>query len=79
MPVIGKIKNIVLRMFFDDHAPPHFHADNTKENGLFSIKTLAMFKGNLSVKDQNEVQNWAQGKQDKLLEMWETQKITKID
>ena len=66
-------------MFFDDHAPPHFHADNSNENGLFNIKTLEMFKGNLPSKDQKQVQNWAQDKQDKMLEMWETQKITKID
>lgn len=34
MPVIGKIKGIILRMFFADHVPPHFHAtNNEREEG----------------------------------------------
>lgn len=52
MPVIGRIKGIILRMFFGDH-PPHFHATNNEKNGLFKIDDLEMFKGDLSSQDQN--------------------------
>lgn len=62
-----------------DHPPPYFHATNNEKTGLFNIEDLEMFKGNLSNKDQKEVKNWAFDKQEKLLDMWETQKIEKID
>jgi len=54
MPVLTRIKGIVIRMFYIDHPPPHFHATNSDKTGLFSIEDLEMFKGNLSSKDQKQ-------------------------
>lgn len=79
MPVIGKIKGIILRMFFGDHPPPHFHASNNEREGLFGINDLEMFKGDLGSKDQKEVKKWAKSRQSKLKDMWDTQDIQSID
>ena len=80
MPIIGRIKGIILRMFFSDHAPPHFHATNNNEDeGLFKIKDLEMFKGDLKSKDQREVKKWAKPRQNKLKDMWDSQDIHNLD
>lgn len=79
MPIIGKIKGIILRMFFADHAPPHFHATNNEREGLFGIDDLEMFKGDLKTKDQKDVKEWAEPRKTKLKEMWDSQDIQNLD
>lgn len=79
MPIIGRIKGIILRMFFGDHPPPHFHATNNEKNGLFRIDDSEMFKGDLSTKDQKEVKKWAKPRKSKLKDMWDSQDIHEID
>jgi len=79
MPTLAKINGIVIRMFYKDHPPPHFHATNSDKTGLFNINSLKMFKGNLSNIDQKDVVKWASNKQVELLKMWDTQKIIKIN
>lgn len=79
MPIIGKIKGIILRMFFGDHTPPHFHASNNEYEGLFKIDDFEIFKGDLSTKDQKEVKKWAKSRQSKLKDMWDSQDIQNID
>ena len=78
MPVIARINGVVIRMFFGDHPPPHFHATHSEKTGLFNIAKLEMIEGDLSTKDQKAVKYWAKDKQDKLKRMWELQKINKI-
>ena len=41
MPTISAFFGILIRMFYDDHAPPHFHAEYSGERGSFD------FEGNL--------------------------------
>ncbi len=79
MPVLTKIKGIIIRMFFKDHSPPHVHAVNNDKNGLFNIETTKMFKGNLTIKDQKEVEAWILQHKIFSLDMWNTQKIKKLD
>ncbi len=41
MPAISIFFGIVIRMFYNDHDPPHFHAEYQGERGSFD------FRGNL--------------------------------
>ena len=34
MPIISTFFGIIIRMFFDDHAPPHFHAEYQGQDAL---------------------------------------------
>ena len=79
MPVLTRLRNFIIRMFYKDHPPPHFHVTNNDRNGLFDLDNLEMFKGNLSQKEQKEIKNWAKDKQENLKEMWKTQKIKKLN
>ncbi|MEM9886894.1 MAG: DUF4160 domain-containing protein [Bacteroidota bacterium] len=75
----GKINVILLRMYYEDHAPPHFHAINNETAGLFTINSGEIWRGNMNSKDQKIIRKWAQDRKNVLQETWDTQDIYKID
>ena len=42
MPVIARFYGIVIKMYFNDHLSPHFHAIYNEYNGLFHLNSLEM-------------------------------------
>jgi hypothetical protein len=47
MPELSRFYGIVVRMYFDDHLPPHFHAHYGEHSALINIQTMAVFAGQL--------------------------------
>jgi len=47
MPELCRFYGIIIRMYFDDHAPPHFHAFYGEYQALMNIETLAVLRGHL--------------------------------
>jgi hypothetical protein len=47
MPTISSFYGILIRMFFNDHAPPHFHAEYGEYKATIDIKTLSILSGTL--------------------------------
>ena len=43
MPEISRFYGIVIKMFFDDHNPPHFHALYGEYEVLININSFAVF------------------------------------
>ena len=39
VPEISRFLGIIIKMFYNDHAPPHFHAQYQNYKATFSIKT----------------------------------------
>lgn len=48
MPEISRFYGIVIKMYFDDHHPPHFHAEYGESELVMNIETLAVIAGNLT-------------------------------
>ena len=59
MPEISRFFGIVIKMFFDDHNPPHFHAEYGSDLALIDIRTLAVFSGRLPPRVTGLVIEWA--------------------
>ena len=78
MPEVARFYGIVVKLFFGDHPPPHFHAVYGEYIGLFRIDTLEMFEGDLPPRARKLVVEWGKIHQDELKEMWETQKFRKL-
>jgi hypothetical protein len=70
-PKISSFYGIVIKMYFDDHNPPHFHAEYGEFESLIDIKTLWIMQGKLPPKALLLVIEWAQLHQDELLEQRE--------
>jgi len=71
MPEICRFYGIVIKMFFQDHKPPHFHAEYNEFEALFDINTLKFFKGDLPTKARALVTEWATLHREELLNNWE--------
>ena len=61
----------MINMFYDDHAPPHFHATYAECKGIIDINNLKMIKGNLPRRALELILDWAELHQAKLLENWQ--------
>ncbi len=70
MPELSRFFGIVIRMYLDDHPPPHFHASYGGEEALFEIDTLAIFAGKLPPRAAGLVVEWATLHHNELREAW---------
>jgi hypothetical protein len=71
MPEISRFFGIVIKMFFDDHNPPHFHAEYGSNFALIDIRSLAVFSGRLPPRVTGLVIEWATSHQQELLADWD--------
>lgn len=47
MPEISRFYGIIIRMYFGDHNPPHFHVEYGGMDAVISINTLSVIHGEL--------------------------------
>jgi len=71
MPEISRFFGIVIKMFFDDHNPPHFHAEYSGEVALIDIRNLSVFSGRLPPRVMGLVIEWATFHRQELFADWE--------
>ena len=70
MPELCRFYGIVIRMFPDDHGPPHFHASYSGEQITVDIDSLSVLSGRLPRRAERLVAEWAEMHQEELLEAW---------
>ncbi|MEP7170981.1 MAG: DUF4160 domain-containing protein [Bacteroidota bacterium] len=70
MPKISFFYGIIIKKYFDDHNPPHFHAEYAEFNAKIGIKDFALQEGNLPSKAMALVVEGAIIHQKELLENW---------
>ena len=58
-------------MYFADHAPPHFHATYGETEGLISIESGQMLRGDLPNRAARLVREWAELHRLELQENWQ--------
>ncbi len=78
MPEITRFYGIVIKLFFGDHPPPHFHAVYGEYVGVFSIESLEMIEGDLPNRAKRLVKEWAAQHQHELQQIWDTQEFRKL-
>lgn len=71
MPEISRFFGIVIKMFFDDHNPPHFHAEYAGNIALIEIRHLSVFSGHLPPRAMGLVIEWATLHKQELFADWE--------
>jgi Domain of unknown function (DUF4160) len=70
MPTISAFYGILIKMFFNDHAPPHFHAEYAESKATVDIKQLRVLEGELPRRALDLVLDWAELHQAELLDDW---------
>jgi len=83
MPEICRFLSIIIRMYYDDHQPPHFHAEYGSEGAIVDINSLAIIAGHLPPRALGLVAEWASLHQEELRAFWQQarslQPLGKID
>lgn len=70
MPEISRFYGIIIKMYFGDHMPSHFHAEYNNFKALISITDFALIKGDLPPKAFALVMEWAVLHQEELKRNW---------
>ena len=70
MPEISRFYGITIRMNFNDHNPPHFHAFYQNYEVMINIHTGAV-SGNMSKRALKMIFEWLELHQDELLNDWQ--------
>lgn len=78
MPEISRFFGIVIKMHFDDHLPPHFHAEYGENKALIAITTLSIIAGNMPSRALGLIIEWASKHQDELSECWDQAQTMQI-
>ncbi len=72
MPVISSFYGILIKMYFGDHSPPHFHAEYAEHTAQLAIRDFAVIEGYLPPKALALVVEWASIHKEELLENWDS-------
>jgi hypothetical protein len=78
LPEITRFYGIVIKLFFGDHPPPHFHAVYGEYIALVDINSLEIIEGDLPARARRLVVEWAKEYQEELKTIWETQEFKKL-
>lgn len=70
MPTICQFYGITIRMYFDDHPPPHFHVYYGSDAAKVNIDSLEVSEGKLRRRTLALVTEWAAEHRDELHENW---------
>lgn len=70
MPTLIKLGRVQIRMFADDHAPPHFHIWTPDGEAIVLVDGLRLVRGVLRKQDFEVATAWALNNMDVLQEYW---------
>ena len=77
MPTISRFFGITIQMFYDDHNPPHFHAEYQNYSASFYLDG-SLYKGYMPPKQMKLIAAWADIYNEELLKNWELAKTKQI-
>jgi len=71
MPEISRFLGISIRMYRDEHLPPHFHAIYNEFAAQISIRNPGLINGNLPPRVLGYVIEWAALHETELAQCWD--------
>ncbi|HAC92284.1 MAG TPA: transcriptional regulator [Planctomycetaceae bacterium] len=70
MPELSRFYGIDNKIFYNDHNPPHFHAEYGSSQMVVDVNTLAVIGGRLPPRATGLVMEWAAQHQQDLRDAW---------
>ena len=75
MPEICRFFGVIIRMYFDDHEPPHFYAIYTGMEVQIGINPIVVLHERLPRRALSMVIEWAALHQQELMNNWNTMRF----
>ncbi|MEK7408863.1 MAG: DUF4160 domain-containing protein [Acidobacteriota bacterium] len=70
MPEVSRFFGILIRMYYDEHNPPHFHAVYAGNEAQVGIEPILVLGGHLPNRAASMVLEWAALHQRELMTNW---------
>ena len=70
MPIVAVIDGITIKFYWDEHPPPHFHAEYAERRAMIDIETLDILEGDIPKAQYRKVVVWAAPRKKELLKAW---------
>jgi hypothetical protein len=70
VPTLKQFGSVYIRIYADDHSPPHFHIVSTTFEVLIALDGLEVIKGRAKPAQIAEALEWARRNGDKLAAEW---------
>jgi len=70
MPELCRFFGMIITMFYEDHAPPHFHVRYGEHKAIIAIASLALLEGYLPPRALGLVAEWGALHRDELNDDW---------
>jgi hypothetical protein len=79
MPTIAIVDGILILLYFNDHAPPHFHAQGAEFHARIAIDDGSVLdvEGRLSPRHQRRLREWALAHRAELMDNWRAVRVGK--
>lgn len=77
MPTISRFYGITIQMFYKEHGVPHFHARYSGQTAVFTVDPLEAIRGELPIRANRLVKEWAELHRDELMRNWEEARASK--
>lgn len=71
MPEISLFCGIRITMYYNDHNPPHFHAEYAGKKALVDVLSGCVIQGSLPARQLKLVLAWNELHRDELMQNWE--------
>ncbi|MFZ5494403.1 MAG: DUF4160 domain-containing protein [Verrucomicrobiota bacterium] len=71
MPTIASFHGVTIKLYFNDHQPPHFHAFHGDDEAVVGIVSLQVLAGGLAAARLKDVLAWARRHQQDLASCWQ--------
>jgi hypothetical protein len=76
LPEICRFYGIIIKLFWNDHDPPHVHAEYGGSAAIIGISTFAVIDGDLPPRALGLTVEWATLRRTELLELWARAKLS---
>ena len=72
MPTVAVVDGVLILFYWNDHDPPHFHADGPEFRAKFSIEDGSVIdvSGRMAKSVERRLREWALGRRQALEENW---------
>ena len=71
MPTISRFYGVFIKMYYNDHAPPHLHAEYDGNEAVYAIDTLEVLRGRLPRRAHALILEWITLHCAELMQNWE--------
>lgn len=69
MPTISMFYGIIIRMFYDDHNPPHFHVNYENYSAMFNFNGN-IIEGHIPTRQRKLIEAWTLLHKEELIANW---------